>query len=63
MVTGTVDSGAAAGGGSGAAAAALITSTSLWAICKGLGEGAIVGPDCNNWSGVTKGGVGVGVSV
>ena len=55
MVTGTVDS--------GAAAAALTTSTSLWAVCKGLGEGAIVGPDCNNWSGVTKGGVGVGVSV
>lgn len=62
MVTGTVDSGAAAGGGSGAAAA-LTPSTSLWAVCKGLGEGAIVGPDCNNWSGVTKGGVGVGVSV
>ena len=55
------------GSGDGAAAAAagdtLTTSTSLWAVCTGWGEGTIVGPDCNNWSGVTKEGVGVGVSV
>ena len=35
------------------------TSTSLWAVCEDGDEEIVVGPDCNNWPGVTSEGAAI----